>query len=171
MHSYSEARDYIVNLTVEDDEGMLNTTSKTITVRLQAIFDTDSPANPYPSILGTHNGTITPNQTITVSKLYTYPCEGTGGHTNYARIWNNSHLDVNASWEGYVGDWHSISFSEPFTLVANETYNYTIKTGSYPQIHHTPALQTTAGWINCTEFTDANGEEYKDWIPAIKLWS
>ena len=41
------------------------------------VFDTGSPANPYPSISGTHNGTITPNQTITVSKLYTYPCSGT----------------------------------------------------------------------------------------------
>ena len=169
-HSYLEARDYIVNLTVEDDEGTLNTTSKTVTVHPQAIFDTEAPANPYPSIFGTHNGTITPNQTITVSKLYTYPCEGTGGHTNYARIWNNSRLDVNASWEGYVGDWHSISFSGPFTLVANETYNYTIITGSYPQIHHTHALLTAKGWINCTEFTDANGKRYKDWIPAIRLF-
>jgi parallel beta-helix repeat protein len=133
------------------------------------VFDTDSPANPYPSIFGTHNGTITPNQTITVSKLYTYSCAGTGGHTNYARIWNNSSLDVNASWEGYVGDWHNISFSEPFTLVANETYNYTIKTGSYPQIHHTPALPTTNGWINCTLFTDVNGKSYTNWIPAIRL--
>jgi len=64
-----------------------------------------------------------------------------------------------------------LSLNLPFTLVANETYNYTIKTGSYPQIHHTPALPTTNGWINCTEFTDANGKVYEDWIPAIKLWS
>jgi len=133
------------------------------------IFDTGAPAKPYPSIFGTHNGTITPNVTIEVSKLYTYPCAGTGGHTEYARIWNNSSLDVNASWKGYVGDWYNIPFSEPFTLVANEIYNYTIQTGSYPQIHHTPALLTASGWINCTEFTDVNGKKYYNWIPAIRL--
>ena len=141
-------------------------------VPTENIFDTRAPANPYPSIFGTHNGTITPNQTITVSKLYTYPCVGTGGHTNYIRIWNNSGLDVvNATWNGYVGDWHNIFFDKNFTLVANETYNYTICTGSYPQIHHTPALPTENGWINCTEFTDANGKKYDDWIPAVKLFS
>jgi hypothetical protein len=171
-HSYSETGDYIVNLSVEDDEGTLNTTSKMITVHPQAIFDTETPANPYPSIFGIHNGTITPNQTIPVSTLHTYPCEGTGGHTEYARIWNNSGLDVNASWEGYVGDWHSISFSEPFTLVANKTYNYTIKTGSYPQIHHTDELDVASGTgtITCDKFIDANGRVYYDWIPAIKLF-
>ena len=161
---------YIVNST--DQNGNSNQSKEysfTTKIIISEIFDTEAPANPYPSIFGTHNGTITPNQTITVSKLYTYSCEGTGGHTNYARIWNNFCLDVNASWEGYVGDWHSIFFSEPFTLVANETYNYTIKTGSYPQIHHIPTLPTTNGWINCTEFTDVNGKRYKDWIPAIRL--
>ena len=134
------------------------------------IFETSTPANPYPSIFGTHNGTITPNVTIEVSKLHTYPCAGTGGHTEYARIWNNnSSLDVNASWKGYVGDWYNISFSEPFTLLPNETYNYTIRTGSYPQIYHIPALQTANGWINCTEFLDANSKKYDDWVPAIRL--
>ena len=131
------------------------------------IFDTNQ--GTYPSIFGTHNGTITPNQTINVSKLYTYPCVGTGGHTEYARIWNSA-LEETARWDGYKGDWHNISFNETFTLVANETYNYTIKTGSYPQIHHTPALPTANGWINCTEFRDANGKICYDWIPAIKLY-
>ncbi len=131
------------------------------------IFDTNQ--GTYPSIFGTHNGTITPNQTINVSKLYTYPCVGTGGHTEYARIWNSA-LEETARWDGYKGDWHNISFNETFTLVANETYNYTIKTGSYPQIHHTPALPTSNGWINCTEFRDANEKIYYDWIPAIKLY-
>ncbi|RJS72262.1 hypothetical protein CW714_04800, partial [Methanophagales archaeon] len=54
------------------------------------IFDTGPSENPYPSISGTHNGTITTNQTIIATKLYTYPCEGTGGHTEYARIWNET---------------------------------------------------------------------------------
>ena len=30
------------------------------------------------------------------------------------------------------------------------------------------ALRTTNGWINCTEFIDANGKRYNDWTPAIK---
>ena len=42
------------------------------------------------SISGTHNGTIKPNVIIKVSKLYTYPCSGTGGHTEYVKIYNDS---------------------------------------------------------------------------------
>ncbi|KAF5437989.1 hypothetical protein C5S35_01235, partial [Candidatus Methanophagaceae archaeon] len=86
------------------------------------------------------------------------------------RIWNSS-LDIKATWGGYTEEWQHIAFNEPFTLVAGETYNYSIRIGSYPQIHHTAALQTTNGWINCTEFTDANGKIYGDWLPAIRLWS
>ena len=155
--------------TVEDWSGHM-TPNPWITIPVEPqkiVFDTG--AGTYPSIFGTHNGTITPNQTMKVSKLYTYPCVGTGGHTEYARIWNST-LEETARWDGYKGDWHNISFNETFTLVANETYNYTIKTGSYPQIHHTPALPTANGWINCTEFRDANGKICYDWIPAIKLY-
>ena len=133
------------------------------------IFDTGP--GTYPSIFGIHNGTIKPNQTITVQKLYTYPCPGTGGHTEYARIWNNTGLNATARWEGYKDDWPNISFDKTFTLVKGETYNYTIRTGSYPQIHHTLALPTANRWINCTEFIDANGKGYDDWIPAIRLWT
>ena len=143
--------------------------SLNLTVTGLEIFDTEAPANPYPSISGTHNGTITPFNDINVSKIYTYPCPGTGGHTEYIKIWNVSEWNVTAKWNGYTGDWHNISFSEPFTLYANEEYNYTIRTGSYPQIHHTPALRTANGWINCTKFTDANGQTYNNWIPAIRL--
>ncbi len=132
-------------------------------------FSFDTGEGTYPGISGTHNGTIKPNQTVTVSRLYTYPCVGTGGHTEYAKIWNST-LDVIAIWDGYKGDWHNISFNDTFTLFANETYNYTIITGSYPQIHHTDALPTSNGWINCTEFVDANGKKYNDGIPAIKLF-
>ncbi len=137
---------------------------------LTAIFDTGS--GTYPSISGTHKGTITPNQTITVHKLYTYPCSGTGGHTEYARIWNST-LAVNATWNGYKGDWHNITFDEPFTLFAEETYYYEIITGSYPQIHHTDEWEAEGGMgiINCTSFVDANGKVYNNWIPAIMLWS
>jgi len=135
-----------------------------------AIFDTCAPSNPYPSIAGTHNGTITTNQTIIATKLYTYPCAGTGGHTEYARIWNKT-WNATATWDGYAGDWHNITFDKTVVLLPNKTYSYTIRTGSYPQIHHTDALLTKNGWINCTKFTDANGRVYYDWIPAIMLWS
>ena len=133
------------------------------------IFDTGAPANPYPSIFGTHNGTITPNQTITVDKLHTYPCVGTGGHTEYVEISNESGIIATGQWNGYSGDWHNISFDSSFMLEEGKTYNYTIRTGSYPQIHHTSTLPTANGWINCTRFTDANGKIYYDWIPAIRL--
>ncbi len=135
-----------------------------------SIFDTDSPANPYPSIMGRHTGTITPNRDITISKLYTYPCAGTGGHTEYIWIYGDQ-IDKNASWNGYREDWHNLSFDGSFTLEEGQTYNYEIVTGSYPQIHHRVSLLTPNGWINCSSFKDANGKEYGDcWIPAIRLW-
>ena len=130
------------------------------------VFDTGE--GTYPSISGTHNGTIKPTTTIMVSKLYTYPCSGTGGHTEYTRIWNES-WEVEAHWDGYTGDWHTILFNESFTLVKGQTYNYTIVTGSYPQIHHTDNLSTPAGFITCSKFVDTNGRRYNDWIPAIRL--
>ena len=132
------------------------------------VFDTGSPENPYPSIFGTHHGTITPNQTITVSKLYTYPCPGTGGHTERVKIWNETEVIVEANWTGYRGDWRNITFDE-ITLEAGVTYNYTIHTGSYPQIIHEHTANVTGGTITCTQFEAANGKVYYDWIPAIKI--
>ena len=127
------------------------------------VFDTGT--GTYPSIFGIHNGTIKPNRTIAVRELYTYSCPGTGGHTKYARIWNSS-LNIIAS----KSDWHNnVTFNKTAVLYKDKTYNYTIHTGSYPLIHHTPALSTTNGWLNCTEFRDANGKIYYDWIPAIRL--
>jgi len=170
-HSYLEAGNYEVILTVTDNDGVTNSTTKIITVYPPtAIFDTGSPSNPYPSISGTHNGTITPNQTITVSTLYTYPCPGTGGHTEYARIYNDSWGIETLPWEGYGGDWHNLSFTEPFKLYADEEYKFTIITGSYPQIIHARSKPVTGGLINCTTFTDANGKIYDNWIPAIRLY-
>jgi hypothetical protein len=131
------------------------------------IFDTGKGG--YPSISGTHNGIITPSSNITVSKLYTYSCPGTGGHTKSIELYENTTLIASGVWDGYTGDWHNLSFNNSFALYANETYNYTIRTGSYPQIHHNRTLQTENGWINCTEFTDVNGNVYTDWIPAIRL--
>ena len=103
--------------------------------------------------------------------MHTYPCTGTGGHSKSV-VFSNATTGAeiaNGTWNGYSGDWHNITFAQPFKLEAGKTYNYTIRTGSYPLIHHTPALSTDNGWINCTKFTDANGKEYDNWIPAIRL--
>ena len=134
------------------------------------IFDTGRPENPYPSISGKFIGTIKANTKIIATKLYTYACAGTGGHTEHAIICNSTWC-AEAKWEGYKGDWMNISFNRTVVLMPYETYNITIVTGSYPQIHHTSSLKTENGWINCTEFIDANGKKYNDWIPAIMLWS
>jgi len=98
-----------------------------------------------------------------VNKLYTYPCPGTGGHTEYVRIYNESGTIAEAYWNGYQHDWHNITFDEPFTLFAKRTYLYEIITGSYPQIIHKPEHTTLDGsYINCTSFADANGKTYTD---------
>ena len=132
------------------------------------IFDTGQPENPYPSIFGTHTGKIKPNHDVIVNTIYTYSCPRTGGHTEYVRFENES-WNVTAKWDGYKGDWHNITFDEPFTLYAGLTYNYTIITGSYPQIHHNKTLTVPDGEITCSEFIDANRKRYDDWIPAIRL--
>jgi hypothetical protein len=136
-------------------------------VSTAAVFDTGSGS--YPSISGTHNGTITPSHDMYVTKMYTYPCSGTGGHTEYAEI-RNATWNATATWEGYAGDWHNITFDKTVVLVANGKYNYTIRTGSYLQIIHKSELLTANGGINCTEFIDANGKIYYDWIPAVKFF-
>jgi hypothetical protein len=137
----------------------------------QIKFDTKAPAYPYPSVPGTHTGTIRSIKDVNISELYTYSCAGTGGHTEYAEISNNTwNIETLQPWEGYNGDWYNLSFPESFKLCANKTYNYVIKTGSYPQIHHTGSLLTDNGWINCSNFTDSNGKIYDDWIPAIRLF-
>ena len=137
------------------------------------LFDTNTSKNPYPSIFGTHRGTITPNQTIKVSRMFTYSCPGTGGHSEYVAFFNATTGDeiANGTWSGYqgAGDYHYIVFENPFLLKKDATYNYTICTGSYPQIHHTDNLSTPAGFITCSEFIDSNGRSYNNWIPAIRL--
>ncbi|MDI6810170.1 MAG: CbiX/SirB N-terminal domain-containing protein [archaeon] len=124
----------------------------------------------YPSIFGVHEGTITPLHNVIADKMYTYPCVGTGGHSEHVRIYNESRTVAEAHWNGYTGDYHNISFDTTFILEAGKKYNYTIRTGSYPQIHHTDRLETSDGVIECTQFVDANGKRYNDWIPAIRLF-
>jgi len=166
-YSYSSVGNYTVNLTVTDDDGAENSTSKIVKVTEKFIFDTGE--GTYPSIFGTHNGTIKSYKDIYVERMFTYSCAGTGGHSEYVRIWGNG-LDVNVTWGGYRGDWHNVTFEDSFMLKANVSYNYTIRTGSYPQIHHTDRLEVDEGIITCEEFIDVNGKRYDNWIPAIKLF-
>jgi hypothetical protein len=130
-------------------------------------FDTNE--GTYPSIFGTHYGKIIPDQNLTVNKIYTYPCAGTGGHTEYVIIWNESECAV-AEWDGYIGDYHNLSFNRTLRLQKDVVYSYIIRTGSYPQIIHAPYKPVTGGNISCTKFIDANERVYHDWIPAIRLW-
>ncbi|MGC9444406.1 MAG: hypothetical protein ACP5E9_05695 [Candidatus Methanospirareceae archaeon] len=134
----------------------------------RSTFDTGP--GTYPSIAGIHNGTIIPEWNLSVDKLYTYFCPGTGGHTEYLRIWNNTGWNVSATWVGYDGgDWHNLTFNNSFTLYANQTYSYTIRTCSYPQIIHAQSFNATGGVITCTSFVDINGKQHEGWIPAIRL--
>ncbi len=130
-------------------------------------FDTGNGA--YPSIMGTHKGMIKPNKTIEVHKLYTYPCAGTGGHTESIELYENGVLIASGTWSGYQDDWHNITITPSVTLLKDHEYNYTLRTGSYPQIIHESSREVTGGTINCTSFIDTNGKEYTDWIPAIRL--
>ena len=135
-------------------------------------FDTGRPENPYPSISGTHYGTIITDQNITVNRIYTYPCAGTAGHSEFVKIWNETtNESAVAEWNGsYDGDYHNLSFSPELTLREGVIYSYIIETGSYPQIIHAPYREVIGGNITCSKFVDANGKVYHDWIPAIKLW-
>lgn len=164
-HPGGNYREVKVTGTSQGDPAKSDSVTTNTTIE-ETVFDTGS--GTYPSISGTHNGTITPNQTITLQTLYTYPCPGTGGHTEYVSLWNST-LNVTAPGNGYIGNWHNITFNETFVLYKNETYNYSIRTGSYPQIIHNQTYTNEYGTITCTNFTDANGGVYYDWIPAIRL--
>lgn len=133
------------------------------------VFDIEK--GTYPSIFGEHKGNFTPKKDIEINKVYTYPCPGTGGHSEYvAFFYHQNETEIgNASWKGYREDWHNITFDEQIKLSGNETYKYLIKTGFYPQIIHKEIHNATDGTITCTQFKDANGKIYYDWIPAIKL--
>ena len=123
------------------------------------------------SISGVHNGSITLNQSLIVSKLYTYPCPGTGGHTESIKLYNESGaLITSGTWNGYQGDWHNITLIPAVTLLTGHTYNYSIVTGSYPQIIHAQTAEITGGTITCTEFVDVNGKRHENWIPAIRMF-
>ena len=130
------------------------------------IFETGEGS--YPSLSGTFTGTITPSRNLTVSTLYTYSCEGTGGHTKSIELYDDMTPIASGVWSGYQGDWHNITFTE-ITLLKGHEYRYTIVTGSYPQIIHEQEHNATGGVITCEEFVDINGKRHEGWIPAIRL--
>lgn len=166
----------VATITAEVDLSGIGVLTNITTVEFTAAeFDTG--AGTYPSIFGVHKGFIIVNHTVEVRKMYTYPCAGTGGHTAYVEICNVTSTMgwcINGTWKGYQEDnYHNITFpgGEEFTLRKGGIYNYTIVTGSYPQIIHKQNRTTSDGsFINCTSFVDANGKKHEDWIPAIRLW-
>ena len=164
------------SVTVEADVPVIWEHTPTLPESVQSIaiefeeekgFDTEE--GTYPSIMGTHKGEIKPSYNINVSKLYTYPCAGTGGHTESIKLYENDILIASGTWNGYQDDYHNITITPSVILQAGHTYNYTIVTGSYPQIIHEQSKDVTGGTITCTSFVDANGKTYTDWIPAIRL--
>ena len=166
-HVYSDDGVYTVALTVTDDDWGMGLDTLTVTILPLTIFDTST--GTYSSIMGIHNGTITPSHNVVVNKMYTYPCVGTGGHSEHVRIYNKSGTLSEGHWNGYQGDYHNITLTPSITLLKDHEYNYTIVTGSYPQIIHATSKEVTGGTITCTSFVDANGKVYHDWIPAIRL--
>lgn len=135
-----------------------------------SLFDTGT--GTYPSIAGTHYGCFTPKRNITVRQIYTYPCAGTGGYSENVIFcdYELGEIEIDVSWDGYQGDYHNITVSPPVELLKDRVYNYTIRTGSYPQVIHQTELETDDGTITCTKFIDINRRCYNDRIPAITLF-
>ncbi len=143
-----------------------------IAIAETTVLGVDTGPGTYPSSGGLYQGTIIPNRQITVSKLYTYPSPGTGGHTEYARLGDTSGSNATAHWSGYEGDWSVLSFDHPITLEAGQPYYYELRACSYPQAIHAAAHTTLDGsFISCTAFTDPDGHVHEDWIPAVRWYS
>ncbi len=125
----------------------------------------------YPSINGTFRGTIKRDYDLTIHRVFTPSCPGTGGHSEKITFYHPDGTELaNATWNGYFsGDYHWIEFEEPSKLKKNVNYTYEIRTGSYPKYIHNHTLKTSGEEITCLKFVDANGKEYDNWIPAIKL--
>ena len=125
----------------------------------------------YPSIFGTFRGIIERFHDLIVHRVYTPSCPGTGGHSEKITFYRPDGTELaNTTWNGYFGgDYHWIEFEEPFKLKKDVNYTYEIKTGSYPKYIHEHTLKTSKEKITCLKFVDANGKEYDNWIPAIKL--
>ncbi|MBN1763400.1 MAG: hypothetical protein JW878_10075 [Methanomicrobia archaeon] len=168
--TYGTQKDFAFEVVANDDAN--HTATSTIMISQSGLYEDtlDTGSGGYPSIAGIHTGVIKPSHEINVSTLYTYPCPGTGGHTEYVWI-HGAGVNASATWNGYQDGYQSLEFPEPFTLHEGVTYYYTIRTGSYPQIIHKQTHPTLDdSFINCTTFTDVNGRVYTDWIPAIRLY-
>ena len=127
-----------------------------------------TPKGSYPSVAGTHKGTITTKVDVYVTTMETRACEGTGGHTESIIITNGKDT-WKTTWNSYNSDYDTLEFDTTFTLEKDVVYNYTIITGSYPQIIHVDRLEVPAGVITCDSFIDTNGASYWNWIPSIRL--
>ena len=127
-----------------------------------------TPKGSYPSIAGTHKGTIIPKANINVSVVEVRSCVGTGGHINYIRLMGDG-ISSEAIWNGYNNEYRTLEFDVPFILEEGKTYAYEIETGSYLQIIHTDRLEVPAGVITCSEFVDVNGKVHIEEIPSIWL--
>jgi hypothetical protein len=161
--------DQLFNVGYSDiPRGTANGSIAIVTVNITGL---DTGQGGYPSIAGIHKGVIIPNRPFNVSKLFTYPAAGTGGHTEYIKIGNGT-WNTTGTWSGYTQGWQTITFNQPFMVHQDETYYYEIRTGSYPQIVHQQDYTTLDGsFISCTSFEDLNGNVYEGWIPAIRLYS
>ena len=140
----------ITNFTYTPEYPIVN---QIVTFDASSSYDPDGTILSYKWDFGDGNITSTTHEILNHSAFY---------HSNGTLI-------AETHWNGYAGDWHNIAFDKTFVLLANRTYDYTIRTGSYPQIHHNMTLTVPDGEIICTKFIDANGKVYYDWIPVIRL--
>lgn len=114
---------------------------------MPVIFDTGSPADPYPSSPGTFKGTLTLSGSgyVKITGVRTRPCPGTGGHVES--------FDISAAKNNEVE--------------RGRNYPIEIKLGSYPQcFHNTDRVKTAGGVIEFSSFVDANGNA-QNWIPVL----
>jgi hypothetical protein len=79
------------------DSGIVDVQDETI------IYDTGP--GTYPSIHSEHHGNFTHRIQMNISKICTYPCPGTGGHTEKITFFYQNGTEIgNSSWNGYKGD-------------------------------------------------------------------
>ena len=70
----------------------------------------------YPGIFGTFEGTIKRFYDMSVHRVFTPSCPGTGGHSEFIVFNYPDGAELaNATWNGYSnGDYYWIEFDEPF---------------------------------------------------------
>lgn len=164
--------EHVVTITATPEGNPEAATSVTTNLMVsREAFELNTGSGTYPSMAGVHRGTLRPNHTVIVNRFYTYPTEGTGGHAEYVELCNiSSGWCINATWAGYQGDYHNLTFPERFMLNEGALYQYTIITGSYPcLIAETNRTLRDGSVITCSSFVAMNGENYDARIPAFRL--